>query len=434
MTGAPASAREAQPGSPPGRSVGYQRLLLALLIPAALFESYDSQLRGLLLRQIQANFHVGVAALGLVNIPISSGQFGAFFLVRSADRYGRRPILVWSILGYTLFTTLTAASWDLASFAVFQFGAQVCIGAEFGVAVTLLAEETPPALRGRRLALLLLFSPVGAAVAGGLVAAGLLHQALGWRVFFLLAALPLLLVSLARRRLQESAVFLRTRPGGPGRRPVQRGSLWRGSFRRRLAAVSAIAFLQSLAATSVIGWWTFYAEQQRGLAPALAGLFFAIAALSALAGYVLCGYLIDRVGRRPTTVAYVVGAVGWTIAAFHVTTPAWMLICLIGSASFGLGLAPALSAFAAELFPTALRAGASAWIRNGFATAGALAGPALVGVLGARGGPLGNVGTAVTVISTTALPIIVIVWRAIPETRQAVLGEESGAPGGGVPG
>lgn len=421
MTDAPARSQDAQPGPLLGRPVGYQRLLLALLIPAALFESYDSQLRGLLLRQIQANFHVGVAALGLVNIPISSGQFVAFFLVRSADRYGRRPILVWSILGYTLFTTLTAASWDLVSFAAFQFGAQVCIGAEFGVAVTLLAEETPPARRGRTLALLLLFSPVGAAVAGGLVAAGLLHQALGWRVFFLLAALPLLLVSLARRRLQESAVFLRARGGGPGR-PAQRGSLWRGPLRGRLAAVSAVAFLQSLAATSVIGWWTFYAEQQRGLAPARAGLFFAMAALSALAGYVLCGYLIDRLGRRPTTAGYVLGAVGWTIAAFHVTTPGWMLICLIGSACFGLGVAPALSAFTAELFPTALRAGASAWIRNGFATAGALAGPALVGLLGARRGPIGNVGTAVSLISAAALPIIIIVWRAIPETRRAVLG------------
>ena len=123
------------------RSPAYLRLLLCLLLPAALFNAYDSELRAVLLTQLKESFHVGTAALGVANIPIGSGQFVAFFIVLVADRIGRRPILLWSILGYTVFTTLTAVSWNLWSFAAFQSGAQVFIGAEFGVAVTLLAEE-----------------------------------------------------------------------------------------------------------------------------------------------------------------------------------------------------------------------------------------------------------------------------------------------------
>jgi putative MFS transporter len=151
---------------PEPRSRSYRRLLFILLMPAALFNTYDSELRALLLTQIKGAFHVGVAALGIANIPIGAGQFIAFFVVLSADRIGRRPILLWSILGYTIFTSLTAVSWNLWSFATFQFFSQVFIGAEFGVAVTLLAEEVPPAERGRALAKLLLFSPVGAILGG----------------------------------------------------------------------------------------------------------------------------------------------------------------------------------------------------------------------------------------------------------------------------
>src|SRR5579862_6046543 len=121
--------------SPAGeRPTAYLRLLLVLLLPAALFNAYDSELRAVLLPQLKNGFHVGTAAIGLANIPIGAGQFIAFFAVLQADRIGRRPILVWSILGYTLFTTLTAASWDLWSFAVFQAVSPIFIGAEFGVA------------------------------------------------------------------------------------------------------------------------------------------------------------------------------------------------------------------------------------------------------------------------------------------------------------
>ena len=129
------------------RSPAYLRLLLALLLPAALFDSYDAQLRAVLLSQLKESFHVTTAAVGAASIPIGAGQFVAFFVVLAADRAGRGPVLLWSVLGYSLCTTLTAISWDLWSFAAFQSGAQVFIGAEFGVAVTLWAEEVPPAPR-----------------------------------------------------------------------------------------------------------------------------------------------------------------------------------------------------------------------------------------------------------------------------------------------
>ena len=420
------------PANAEERSGSYLRLLMVLLLPSALFNAYDSELRAVLLSQLKASFHVSTAALGLANIPIGSGQFVAFFVVVLADRIGRRPILMWSILGYTVFTTLSAASWDLWSFAAFQSGAQVFIGAEFGVAVTLLVEEVPSEHRGRYLSVLLLVSPLGAVLGGLLVAVGFLHNPIGWRAFFLLAAVPLMVVSLARRRLQESRAYLLIAAHRPDARLKQTArrvaggvfSIWRGTARHRALAVGSIAFLQGLASAAVIGWWTYYAEHQRHIGTSTAGAFFAGAALVSIGGYALCGHLMDRIGRKPTAIAYVICAALCAFATFQVADRWVMLPFLVGTAFFGIGVAPVLSAFATELFPTVVRAQASAWIRNG----GSVVGPTIVGILGATAGPLGNIGNAVSVLALLSLAAVPIVWWAVPETRDVPLNVKEERP------
>jgi MFS transporter, putative metabolite:H+ symporter len=410
----------------------YLHLLLALLLPAALFNAYDSELRAVLLPQLKASFHVGTGAIGVANIPIGSGQFIAFFIVLLADRVGRRPILLWSILGYTLFTTLSSAAWNLWSFAAFQMGAQIFIGAEFGVAVTLLAEEVPSEQRGRYLSVLLLVSPLGAVLGGLLVAVGFLHNPIGWRAFFLLAAVPLLVVSAARRRLHESHAYLllapraRAAPLGVSVLSGIRGAftIWRSPEHARALSVGLIAFLQGLASAAAIGWWTYYAEHQRHFGTGVAGAFFATAALVSVTGYLACGRLMDRIGRRPTAIIYVVAAVASALATFQISNRWLMLPFLLGTAFFGIGVAPVLSAFAAELFPTSVRAQASAWIRNGFGNTGSVLGPAIVGILGERTGPLHGVGNAVSVVAVFFLAALPIILWTIPESKDQALDVE----------
>jgi len=61
--------------------------------------------------------------------------------------------------------------------------------------------------------------------------------------------------------------------------------------------------------------------------------------------------------------------------------------------------------------------GVASNIRRGKWTPHVSTWPALVGVLSAAGGLVGNVGDTVSILSLVALPIIVIVWRILPETR-----------------
>jgi MFS transporter, putative metabolite:H+ symporter len=416
------TAGEPEPG--PRRTLRGQpslALVLALLASAAFFDGYDAQIVSLLLPQIQDSFHASVTALGIAHIPIALGQFVAFFVIRQADRVGRRPLLLVTIVGYTVFTAATAAAWDLSSFALFQFGAQVFIGAEFGVAVTMLVEVFPKERRGRALGVLLTFGPLGAVVVAVLLYAGLQDTALGWRLFYLIGLLPLVVVAIARRRLPETARFeeeRRRRAEGTSAPKVPLLEPWLPAYRGRLVLVGSVSLLQTLPTSAAVAWWAFYAERQRGLSTEEVATYVIFAYGAGLFGYYSCGRLMDRIGRRPTGIIYIVCTVAAGIALFQSGRGVASPLLLAVAVFFGLGVGPVLSAYATELFPTRIRAEASSWVRNWFAVVGSALGPALVGVLGdPYHGAIGNIGNALSLLMLVALPAAFLIWRYMPETR-----------------
>src|SRR4051794_38703285 len=186
---------------------------MLLLISAAFFEGYDSSILALLLPNIQNTFHASEALLGVTRIPIELGLFVAFFFTRLSDRFGRRPLLLWSVVGYTVFTALTAVSWNIWSFAFFQFASRVFLGAEYAVGVTMIVEEFPAHRRGRALGTLLTFSALGTIAVGLMLGAGLQDGPLEWRTFYLIGLAPLLVLSLYRRRIKETRRFEEVRSG-----------------------------------------------------------------------------------------------------------------------------------------------------------------------------------------------------------------------------
>lgn len=411
-------------------------MLLALLVSAAFFDGYDAQVGALLLPQIQESFHVSTATIGIAHVPIALGQFFAFFAVLASDRLGRRPLLLWSVAGYTVCTALTAAASGIWSYAALQFGAQVFLGAEFGVAVAVVMEEFPPERRGRALGALLMAGPVGAIVVGVLLGVGLQRGPLSWRAFYLVGLVPLLVVTVARRRMSETRAFSeeRRRATLEGRAKPALLAPWRSPWRGRLVLVGSVSFIFSLYSSAAVTWWAFYAERERGFSTSLVALFLIAAYGIGTFGYLACGRLMERYGRRPVALAYTSASVVAALGVFSVTSRPLGFALLAAAVFFGLGIGPALSAFATELFPTGIRAQASGWVRNWFAVVGQAGGPAIVGILGdRRTGALGSVGGAVEVLVMVALANLWLIARLMPETRGTDLTRLAPAPSGASP-
>ena len=413
------------------RTPEYLRVLLFLLVSATFFEGYDNAILALLLRDVQNTFAVSEATLGLSRGLVEVGHFLAFFFTRLGDRWGRRPLLLWSIVGYTLCTALTAVSWDIWSFTLFQLLARIFLGAEYATAITMIVEEFPAPKRGKALGTLLACAALGVIVIGILLQFGVQDGPLEWRTLYLIGLAPLAALSVFRRRVRETRRFEEERVRG--RSALSKLSFWepwRPQYRRMLLTVGIIHLGRSFPLQASTAWWAFYAETERGFTSAEVGFYIIFAYGLGVVGYVVCGRMMERIGRRPTAMLYFFMGVFWAIVLFQVDSKAVAFPALILAVFFGLGVAPVMGAFATELFPTHVRSQSAAWVRNVFEIAGYIGGPALVGLLGDHAtGAIGSIGDTVSLIMLLWLPGIYIVWRFIPETKGMELEDIHGSHG-----
>ena len=143
---------------------------------------------------------------GQVGVAISVGLFGMFVGAALSgslsDRYGRKAVLLATMLFYSIATGLSALVGGYGALLVLRFVTGLGLGGELPVASTLVAEVAPARRRGRMLALLESFWAYGwilAALVGYLVVPDY-----GWRIAFLIGGLPALYVLVLRRSLPES--------------------------------------------------------------------------------------------------------------------------------------------------------------------------------------------------------------------------------------
>src|SRR5437899_2286130 len=150
----------------PWPSPRYRWVLLAMLLPATIFEGYDITIFHLCTPDITRAFQMSDATVGTIAATVRAGGLLSFFVVTMADRFGRKPMLANTVLCYAVFTLLTSFSYSPLTFTIAQSIAQIFLAAEFGIAVTIISEEFPDNERGRAVSILLTAAFLGVATAG----------------------------------------------------------------------------------------------------------------------------------------------------------------------------------------------------------------------------------------------------------------------------
>jgi len=405
----------------PERGPAYRRKLLRLLATATFFNGYDAFVLPFVLSLVLADLGGTEAQAGLIPFITTSGSIVAFFLAAQADRIGRKRLLLITIVGYTAGTILTALSVSLVMLTASQFVAQIFLGAEWAVAITIVVEEFPSNDRGRGLGILAAMLTLGGILVGILAFAGLGNSPIKWRAFYLVGIVPLVIVGLARRGMHETERYAAVRAGDPlgALDHTSLGEPWRAEFRRNLLAVGLLHFFRFISLAAAVFWWPYFAQQEVGMSVSLSGLYLALAGAVGAAGFVVAGKLMDRWGRRPTFLVYTSCSALFGVALFQIHSAVVMLPFLCLAIFFGLGSGCMTSAFATEFFPTYVRSRAAAWARNAFEIPGGMLGPLIVGLLGDhRSGPIGSIGDSMSVVFVvTLLPVLFIAWRYVGETK-----------------
>jgi len=388
-----------------------QKLLLPVIMVGAFFEGFDFMVVNLALPFITRDMGIDTQSTGLTLSIIALGTLVAFFVVRLGDRVGRKPVFLWSVALYSALSLMTAFTPNIQYFVACQFFARVFLVTVWATGFIVIAEEFSVEIRGRALGLFQAAAAIGA-VFPSIFMPFLANTAIGWRGLYIIGALPLIATFLMGKNFHETERFQKTRlveESGPGFFAV-----FQRPYRKHIIIVSALWILIYLCYTSSMSFFSYRVVNELGWAEARVGFTTAVAYLVGLLGYYVAGKLLDLIGRKPTAAIFFIGGSIATVCAFQTSQYTWILISLT-IATFFVGVFTVIGAsFTNELFPTAIRANATAWGNNIVGRLGQILAPGLVGIMSL---PLGGVGNAVSVLALGPIIGTLLVIFLLPETR-----------------
>ena len=189
----------------------YQWLILAIACAGWIFDVYEGQIfnitRGDMLNDLLSGIEDEAAKKAAIDkwgdwflaAFLLGGTAGGLLFGSLADRYGRRPIMIATILTYSIFAGLTYFATELWQIATLRFFVAMGVGGEWAVAAALVAEVFPKHARTHASGIFHASSVVGtwmAAIAG--IAVGT-----QWRLAYLIGVIPALLVVWVRAKVKE---------------------------------------------------------------------------------------------------------------------------------------------------------------------------------------------------------------------------------------
>lgn len=368
--------------------------LVIIVILADMLEFYDFGLLSVVIPIWEKPWHLTGVEIGLlVSIVGVGGVIGAFSVPTIADRVGRRPVFVWTLLLIAASTGLLALTptGNIPYVLVMRFLLGFGIGALYSLDYTLLQEFAPEKYRGFTAGIASALLPLGTSLAA--LTGYLVLPIWGWRGLFAIGAIPAILSLIGRLLMPETPRWLYAH----GKfKESARSIAWimnikdqnkvsrieedlQNKFRsnpvKKLSLKEQLSMLVSkprefsvlMLSGFVIGFVWYYIVPYMPLflvlnyhisAIVAAGLF-SIIALSGMAGRFVMSALIDILGRKwtirifslvPFIFLLLTGAVLGTSLFLPLILPAYFVIDSIWSAVF---------VYANDLYPTRARASIS---------------------------------------------------------------------------
>jgi MFS family permease len=397
------------------------RTLLSLVI-VAMMAGYQGSLPTVVMTYVADDFGASdrqqTTALAVIRLDIII----TLFLVRAADRAGRRRMLLICATVGPLLTSLCARTNSLAAFVAVQVASRAFVTAVAILVTVIVVEEMPARSRAWAGGTMVASAALGSGIVQG--AASIADRSAGaWRWPFLvpLISLPFLLV--VRKGIPETRRFEQfARDHDPSATAVEELRLPTfAALRlhgRRLLAVAAIIGLIAFQNNPARQLRNDFLRTERGFTGNQLSLFGVLTNAPGVFGVVLGSVLGDRRGRRLLISVGLIGiALGdfWLYRSHGSAIWIWSIIgALLGSAAL-----PAIGILAAELMPTQVRSTA-----NGFTTFAArvfgFIGLITVSLTADRFAD-GRESRIVSWFSVSLLLAVLVLWRTTPETSRREL-------------
>lgn len=401
----------------------YLWALMGMLVSATIFDAFNISILSTVAPIIKDLHQLNNTQWGLVNLIVRVGAVMSFFVLILADRFGRRIVITLTILGYALFTGLTAYADTIEMFTVWQFCARIFLAAEFALALIIIGEEYPTNWRSFGISLLAGVGAFGTIVC--FLTARWVLAAYDWRTMYLIGLIPVTLVFFFRLAMKETRRFQELKDTGKTQASMreQVAAMWvpfQRRYRARSLMVTLIWNCNHLVGAPAVTFWTIHAAQNLDYDPQQ---YTTVVAGGYLIGFLLgapaAGFLMNRLGRRRACGGYYMGAALSVFVLFWVTSSSLAVqTSLMGMTIFCfLGANAATATLATEIFPTEIRATGYSWTTNLFGRITEILAPLAIGFLADRIG----IPSAVAIMAIGPVIGALVVLRYAPETRGKTL-------------
>lgn len=339
-----------------------------------LFDAMDVGLLSYVLVSLSKNWHLSATTTGILgSISLVGMAIGSGFAGSLADKFGRRSMFMITLLIYSIATGLSALATGVGMFLILRFIVGLGLGGELPVATTYVLETSAESVRGRRVVYLETFWAIGSLVAA-IISFFVIPQ-FGWRIVFLIGALPALYTLFIRSALPETPKYQKLT-----QRPNMRQSfqfIWSKGYARRSMVTWILWFTMNFAYYGMFLWLpSVMALKGYSLVHSIG--YVLIMTLAQVPGYLTAAWLVEKWGRKWTLVPAMFFSAFAALGFGFAPNTLWLIIFGLLLSFFMLAAFAGTYIFTVEQFPVQARASGMGWAA-GFGRIGGVIAPFLIG-------------------------------------------------------
>jgi MFS transporter, putative metabolite:H+ symporter len=431
--------------------------LVILLSLGGCFEIYDLfftgyiapglNRSGLLTTTTQAFF--GFSGIGAFVAATFAGLFvGTFFLGFLADRFGRRAIFTFALLGYSAASVVMACQASSGGLLLWRFIAGIGIGVEIITIDAYITELVPSWMRGRAFAVnqsvMFIAVPLVAFLSWWLVPLAP-YGVDGWRWIVLIGAAGSMVIWVLRLYVPESPLWLarhgraeealkivatleasagsaaaRKKPAAdttPGRAPASTGfsDLFKPPYLSLVVLFMVFNFCQAFGFYGFANWVpTLLVEKGITVTKSLEYSF--IVAFAYPIAPLLASTFADRLERKWIICGACVAIILFGAAFSQLTAPVLLILSGVLLTAANMTMSYAYHAYQTEVFPTAIRARASGLVYSMSRVSAMFSGFIVAWML-----KVGGVGGVFGLITSAMILVIIVIATFGPHVRGKAL-------------